>query len=544
MLRGLLRFSSWRLAVSPVATRANVTVDSLSYSPGYVPYFRKSLARKYNVVDEKNRYQSLDILLTRLSSHVGRRQYRMMNNLVERHLQSFKDRHLDWHGIKALPRGQLLDLLTELKMTPSEKAIFMTAVHSRVCGVLTEGTARDPQTICLRNGIERFGWRCGVRGHGSDIYFENKPGALPHAIAPHIPSSTRVSTVGDGAGSTLRGETEESRLDGSNTVVQVHDLLDFSVEGRLPRNDIHPRVWNAPFNPTFDIFCIGFEFLVSPADPRAKVQIVDAADAWRLHAEALRHVISETLELNATVTDPQPLDLEPGELHPADLACSDSAGGDLRNVFIDFDDENGVTIERRLRDPLTGKVYPWFTPAPPRRWVHGVPENLPFAPSIVIRCVYKSPLEPSDLKAAAEGVPPTLRRRPSEASFRAPLCEITCLSHPKACFWASPEEEQRITENIVEFAQKIPFALPFNLYFRVDPAAKLRPDQSSAPSLLAAERERRSASKKDFFDLSKYCDNTPAEPAATPAPDIEVDLNGSTDDDENPFPSASEDWRK
>ena len=202
--------------VSRPLTRGLISVADLAYTKFYSVPHRIRLAQKYDQVTDENRYASLDILLTRLSSHVGRRMYRLHTDL-EKYLPKFKSEGLDWHDIKSLSDAALTDLCDRvLGMSASEKVVFITAVDSRMCGVLTEGEVSDPQQLCSARGKQESGWRCGKGGHGSGVYFERKATAVDNTLIRQVPPQSDVQ-----------------RYEERGIHVEVRPEPDFSIVGRL-----------------------------------------------------------------------------------------------------------------------------------------------------------------------------------------------------------------------------------------------------------------------------------------------------------------------
>ena len=132
-------------------------------------------------------------------------------------------------------------------------------------------------------------------------------------------------------------------------------------------------------------------------------------------------------------------------------------------------------------------------------------------------------------------------------------------------------------QHILDYAQRIPFALPFNLFFRVDPSATLVGDpvtvtanhqkreesstgrknvDNGAPialrSVFAEERAKRLAEKSAFFDLAAYCGNDnvvgrpsdgDAEDETSKQPAVLV-LDAESEDDESvPLSSVPDEWK-
>jgi hypothetical protein len=458
-----------RLArVSQVPVRDVVSTSELTYSPRYAPPRRMTLSSSFDSVNEKNRFLSLDILLQKLSGYVGRRQYKMGCD-VSRHLDRFKELGVDLHELKFLPREELIELLnTRMEMTHAEKAVLLSALNVKVCGVLCRDKTRHSTLLCMNPGVSAFGWRCGQHGHTNDVYFEGKEQANPAVLQLAHRSATRVAC-----------------RDGIE--VEVRHQPDFSIVGRNTA-DLHPRIWNAPVNVSFVVTPIGFEFRVHPDDPRALHQIEEAAAEWELHLAVMQQVITEVLELYAVEREPQPLRLVPGEMGEPDIPeVQSSAFHTKRSASSSTDGMkgNGTVTEHRMMGS-NGQERSWFQTPLPQRFVNGVPEMLPFAPSIIIHSSYRQ-IE-RDISAV------DVSRR-----LMQPVVDISCLVHPSACFWWNTEEEEKSTRLILDYAKRMPFALPFNLYFRVDPVKQLR----GHPELVE-ERERLLSEKAAYFDMRHF----------------------------------------
>lgn len=496
----------------PGAITAVVSVASLAYTRRYDPSPRRlRLSARYDRVNDRNRFDSLDILLTRLSGHVGRRQYRMVVPL-DGVLARLRAEGIDWHDLKALGSSSVAELWNRLQLTPSERVVLNTALDARLCGVLTEAEgSRQPQTMCYRRGRVEHGWRCGHDGHGRDVYFEGKSDAL--------------------AATVVQRRAIVRRFIENGVSVEVRDAPDFALEGRL-RTTPHPRVWAAPADPRFNVLAVGFEMDVHPSDPRAGPYIGApwAAEAWRQHGEAVALVVWEMLETRAVERPPQPLPLVPGDvprpgtsvplspLAPAasgtsraarvpsivfasdddgdssttaetttvDSSFSDAAAAEEGPRPGDSDDGTtgggGVAVEYMMRT-ADGTLRPWFTPADPPVFRHGIPTHLPFAPTLCVRADLEFPRD-------ADG-------RVSEQRLRAPLLRLSVERHPNACFRMDEESESRFVSHVLDCARRMPFAVPFRLYLRVDPSRVLRADAA-----FEAERESRMAEKAPNFDLA------------------------------------------
>ena len=452
---------SLRLArISKVPVRDAVPASELVYSPRYALPRRMTLSSSFDSVSDKNRFLSLDLLLQKLSGYVGRRQYKMSCDLGS-HIGRFKELGVDLHELKFLPRDELIELLNnQLQLSHAEKAVLLAALNVKVCGVLCRDATRHSTKLCMNPGVAEHGWRCGQHGHTNDVYFEGKEQANPAVLQLAHRSAARVA-----------------RRDGIE--VEVRHEPDFAIVGRNTA-DLHPRIWNAPQNTAYVVTPIGYEFRVHPDDPRAQRQIEEAAAEWELHLAVLQQVISEVLELYAVEREPQPLRLVPGEMGEPDIPEVQSS------AFHSSSSAHGATVtEHRMMAP-NGRELPWFETPLPQRFVNGVPLLLPFAPTIILHSSYRQ-IE-RDVGAA------DVSRR-----LMQPVVDISCLVHPSACFWWNAEEEERSTRLILDYAKRMPFALPFNLYFRIDPAKLLRghPDQLE-------ERERLLREKANYFDLRHF----------------------------------------
>lgn len=456
---------TWRLArISQVPVRDVVPAAELVYSPRYAPPRRMTLSSSFDTVNDKNRFLSLNLLLQKLSGYVGRRQYKMSCDLSS-HIDRFKELGVDLHELKFLPRDELIELLNnQLKLNHAEKAVLLSALEVKVCGVLCRNATRHSTQLCMNPGVAAHGWRCGQHGHTNDVYFEGKEQANPAVLQLAHRSAARVA-----------------RRDGIE--VEVRHQPDFSIVGRNTA-DLHPRIWSAPANTSYVVTPIGFEFRVHPDDPRAAQQIEAAAAEWELHQAVMQQVIAEVLELYAVERAAQPLHLVPGEMGEPDVPEVQSSAFHTHHTTRSAA-AGGKVTEHRMMGP-NGQERSWFQTPLPQRFVNGVPQLLPFAPSIIIHSSYRQ-IE-RDVSAA------DVSRR-----LMQPVVDISCFVHPNACFWWSAEEEEKSTRLILDYAKRMPFALPFNLYFRVDPVKQLRahPEQMD-------ERERLLAEKAKYFDMRRF----------------------------------------
>mmetsp|Transcript_17271 Transcript_17271/g.19688 ORF Transcript_17271/g.19688 Transcript_17271/m.19688 type:complete len:581 (+) Transcript_17271:26-1768(+) len=487
--RALLKTSA--VVVSPAGA-------AQAYQNRYRMLKAMTLSRSFNEVSEENRYTSLRILLERLSGHVGRRQYKIHASL-ERHLDTLKAHKLDWHDVKALPLDDVLDLLGDglLKLSHQERVVLMSAWSAKVCGVLKKGTeVRHSETLCMRTGLSEHGWRCGKQGHVADVYFEGKQKRNSLALATELrPSAVRW---------------RDTRL---GAQVEVRPEPDFSIVGRL-QHETNPRIWSTPSNATFDVSVIGIEFRVHPDDPRAEPQIEAAANEWRQHAEVVRHVLWEMLELYGVEREPQSLSMKAGELGEPDeinaftaaftryksRQTDPSSAGDSNSESTRILEED-VVVEQRMASNSkssssstsddSASSTPWFLPPLPQQFSEqGVPACLPFAPSFVVRGTFQA-------------IDRTLHNDDDSFSraLMQPVMRIECFVHPAACYWLNPEDEAKCMGHVTAFASKIPFAVPFNLYLRIDPSRILRGDSGA---VFAKKRDDMMAAKAHWFDYASF----------------------------------------
>ncbi|KEG13401.1 hypothetical protein DQ04_01021020 [Trypanosoma grayi] len=419
------------------------------------------LSSSFDAVDESNRFVSLRLLLEKLSGCVGRRQYKMLCDLT-RHFDKLKDEGIDWHELKWLNREELLDLFENvLQLTHAERAVLLPALEAKMCGVLRRADTRHSTTLCINRGVSEHGWRCGLYGHTNDVYFEGKAKANPAALQLCHRSSIRS-------------------VERSGVRVDVRMAPDFSVVGRF-NHSLSPRVWSTPENPTFQVSTIGYEFRVHPDDPRVRPQIEAAAEEWELHAAVTQQVVWEMLEMYAVERSSQPLDLKPGEMGAPDCPSSYSSAFTVR---IESPHNGNTVTEQRMMSP-DGKEVPWFREPPQQQFADGIPLILPFAPSVIVR---------SSFRQVSRASPDDVSRQ-----LLQPVVDVTCFIHPLVCFWWSEEDEERCLSHIVEYAKRIPFALPFNLYLRVDTSKDLRSHPKRVEEMAKRQRE-----KEDFFDLRHY----------------------------------------
>ncbi|CBZ27578.1 conserved hypothetical protein [Leishmania mexicana MHOM/GT/2001/U1103] len=469
-----MRRTFYAAKISPVPVGDAALASSKAYHPRYALPRQMTLSSSFNTVTDKNRFTSLDLLLQKLSGYVGRRQYKMASDLTQ-HLEKFKELGIDWHELKFLQRDELVELLSgSLRLNHAERAVVLIALDAKVCGVLCRDTTRHSTKLCMNPGLAEHGWRCGQDGHTNDVYFEGKEQANPAVLQLAHRSAVRVA-----------------RRDGID--VEVRHEPDFSIVGRNSAQ-LNPRIWNAPEHSTFVVTPIGFEFRVHPDDPRAVHQIEEAASEWELHLEVVRQVIAEVLELYAVERGEQPLQLVPGEIGEPDVPEVYSSAFHARRSSSSQAKDDGPITEHRMMS-ANGAERPWFRTPLPQRFTRGVPELLPLAPTIILHSAFRS-IE-RDISSAE------VNRR-----LMQPVVDVSCLVHPNACFWWNAEEEERSTRLILDYAKRMPFALPFNLYFRVDSAKVLR----AKPSM-AEERESLLRAKLPLFDLRQF--RSVAQTAAT-----------------------------
>eukprot|EP00760_Papus_ankaliazontas_P035448 PhM_4_TR77/c0_g1_i1/m.42108 len=416
MRRSILRFA----ATTPRPEAATSHPDNLpNYDAKYKSRGRRRLSRKYDTLTDKNRFESLRLILDRLSGHYGRRQYKYrqdMKSLVQR----FEGMSLDWQDLKALAPEEFRLISDSMRLNAAERTILATALHSKACGVLTEGTtSASPQSLCFRHGVEGHRWRCGVNGHESETFFEHK--VTPTAA----PTLTKTQVVENGI------------------VVDTRPQPDFVIEGRLSE-EIVPRTWSAPKDARFNVMTMGFDFRVHPEDPRARIQISDHAHLWERHSEVVRVMLWEMLETFATETGTaQPYDIRVGDF------VQDTA------ITPHGTSPEGKYIEYRMMD-ADGTVRPFFMAPKPQPFHRGVPTFMPFAPSVIVRSVYHFP------------TPGTIDTVPH------PRLQIQVLSHGQACFKWNKDNEDKAMQYLLEYARKVPYTLPFFLYFRVDPMSMIK----------------------------------------------------------------------
>lgn len=453
-----MRCSRWCLKVS------NVAFDELSvwkpYSPRYAPMHKLSLSSSFDRVTEENRFLSMEILFSLLSGYAGRRQYPLAADLRPL-TDKFKSIGLDWHHLKCLDREDLSRIFQNLEMPYSERIVVLQALERRVCGVLCQSSSgRHSSEICLREGKLSHGWRCGLDGHVRDTYFEGKATMNPsHCMTTKKPELKDLDT-------------------GIKTI--VHSEPDFSVVGRF-HEVLHPRIWTVPNRPQFLIDLIGYEFRVHPTDPRASLQIERAEKEWQLHGSVIKLVLWEMLETFASARDPQPLDLQQGEVRGPDSPLSFSRTFNIQS------DIHGTAVEHRMQS--SGGERPWFTPPLPQRYADGIPVNLPYSPSVII---YSSFREIERNASVSNG----------DDRLYQPVMDVSVYVHPKACFFWSSQREKECVAHILTYAKRMPYALPFYLYFRVDTSRYIEEN----PSVRLRKDELMAAHQK-WFDLHNFCES-------------------------------------
>ncbi|RNF04073.1 hypothetical protein TraAM80_05425 [Trypanosoma rangeli] len=451
--------------VTKVPTRSVVLADALRYHPRYSVSRKMVLSNSFNSVDEKNRFISLQLLLEKLSGHVGRRQYKMMCDFTP-HFDKLKEEGIDWHELKWLNRTELIDLFDNvLALSRTERAVLLAAIEAKTCGVLRRSDTRHSTSICVNRGVAEHGWRCGLYGHTSDVYFEGKAKANPAALQLYHRSSVRS-------------------VERSGVRVEVRTAPDFSVVGRFDHS-LSPRVWSTPDNPVFQVSTIGYEFRVHPEDPRVVPQIEAAAQEWELHAAVTQQVLWEMLEMYAVERNPQPLELKLGEMGAPDCPSAYSSAFTVRDESTDeVADKQAARTEQRMLS-ADGREMPWFREPLPQQFENGIPIILPYAPSIVVK---------SSFRQVTRSSPADVERQ-----LLQPVVDITCFVHPQACFWWSEEDEERCLNHIVEYAKRIPYALPFNLYLRVDTTKNFRgvPDR-------VEEMRKRLEEKSHYFNPRRF----------------------------------------
>ncbi|CCW70839.1 unnamed protein product [Phytomonas sp. Hart1] len=197
------------------------------------------------------------------------------------------------------------------------------------------------------------------------------------------------------------------------------------------------------------------------------------------------------LETHAVERAPQPLELRPGEVGEPDAPQSFTSAfttewADSREG-LDAGAEKTIVEQRMMT--VEGEEQPWFHPPLHQKYTEdGVPQILPFAPSVVI----KSSFRQIQRRSFSEDITKQLMQ---------PVLDISFLVHPDACFWWNQENEEKCVNQILDYAKRVPFALPFYLYFRVDSSKQLR--------LNPEIQERKDAMLKEkskWFDLRHFCE--------------------------------------
>lgn len=426
------------------------------HTPRYSPLRKMNLSSSFDTLNDKNRFIPLEIIFKLLSGYAGKKQYRFIPDLSKR-IDDFKELDIDWHCLKAMNQYEVLDLFSSLELSHTEKSILLTALQKKVCGVLCQSSTRHSNKICFRTGIQSHGWRCGVDGHFNDVYFEGKGSALKFNDA------------------LVRCKNDS----GVSTVVKYEP--DLSIIGRY-HDIIHPRVWRTPENPIFSVEFIGYEFRVHPNDPRVRYQIEGAYSEWEMHAQITKQIIWEMLEMYATECDPQPLSLKSGEIGLPDSCCINSRAFSTEVV----DSHSKTHLVEYKMNTKDGREIPWFMNPLPQKFENGIPLNLPYAPSIVVKSSFKQLPRSSTLYEA-------------EKNVYQPLMDISIFIHPKVCFFWTSEDEQKCIDQILNYAKRMPYALPFYLYFRVDSSHYM----NSNPEIVKKKAELLKKKEK-YFNLRYF----------------------------------------
>lgn len=508
-----LMWSRTTLLLKTSAVVVSESPKSLSYEKRYRMLKKMTLSQAFNNVTEDNRYISLKLLLERLSGHVGRRQYHMSSSsrLPSTVFELLKQNHLDWHDLKSLSHAELLDVVGEglLHLNHQERTVLLTATTAKVCGVLRRGVdIRHSENICMNPGLLQHGWRCGKAGHSHDVYFEGKSKRNPLAL--HV--DRRPAAV-------VRRDVQ------FGTAVEVRKAPDFSIAGRM-RHETNPRVWSTPTNAVFDVSVIGFEFRVHPDDPRVGPQIEQAADEWRRHGEVVRHVLWEMLEMYGVERDPQPLHLEANEMGQPDQVNSYTsafsrrkrrpvAGSSASHENSQIREED-VVIEQRMESTSAsgGGGQPWFLPPLPQRFTNGIPDILPYPPTFIVRAAFKA------IDHSAHNDDDAFA-----AKLLQPVMSVTCYAHPNACYWLADDDLNKAMEHIASYAARVPYAIPFNLYLRVDPTRVLRGDDGK---VFRDQLAHLAASKSENFEIETFA-STQRKHAAAMRSGSEVDVDEPSD---------------
>lgn len=399
----------------------------------------------------------MEILFKSLSAYAGRRQYKIIPE-ISKYIPALREAGIDWHTLKSMDQVDLLELFSSLQLNHAERSILLTALQKKICGVLCESSTRHSNKICFREGVYSHGWRCGQEGHFNDVFFEGK-------------SSVPLLQY--------KNNAIKCRND-SGVCTIVKDEPDLSVIGRF-HDTIHPRVWRTPENPIFKVDLIGYEFRVHPNDPRVKYQIEGASSDWEMHAEITKQIIWEMLEMHATERDPQPLFLKPGEMGSPD-SCLSNSRAFAAEVW---DNSSNVSLIEYKMTTKDGREVPWFMNPLPQKFENGIPVNLPFAPSIVLKSSFKQ-------------LSRSLHSHETEKLINQPVMDISIFIHPKACFFWNAEDEQKCIRQILDYSKKIPYALPFYLYFRIDSSRHI----SCNPQL--QNKKNQLLKNKKCFDLQSF----------------------------------------
>ncbi|CAD2217138.1 hypothetical protein AGDE_01157 [Angomonas deanei] len=186
------------------------------------------------------------------------------------------------------------------------------------------------------------------------------------------------------------------------------------------------------------------------------------------------------LELYGVEREPQSLDLLPGEMGPPDQPREYTS---RFTVHTETGEDGEVSVEEQRLLTVDGKDKPWFQSPLEQQYENGVPTILPYAPSIIISSRFRQ-------------VRRTYENEDVTQQILQPVVDLTCYVHPNACFWWNDEDEEKCVKHILDYAKRLPYALPFNLYFRVDSTRNLRQQEE--------ELNRRTAGKSAYFDLRNF----------------------------------------
>ena len=534
--------SRYCLKLSAVTLRNNLSEEDLSYSHGYshAP-LKYKLSQKYDTVNDKNRFISLKLLFDRISGYVGRRQYKLKVDLKPLRY-TLEKQGIDWFDLKEIASDQsksisvyndtpeyavgyyenalfitpLEALFTRLNVPPSHIVIIMTILEQRICGVIT----RVPFTgaavsCCMAPGLEIHGWRCGKNGHLKNVYFEHKDSANDMLI--------------------LEKRSRVYKFINNGVTQYIHNEPDFQLDGRaqIPLEPL--RQWRQMTESKFDIITIGYDFRIHPNDPRVQPQIVDVANEWDIHAEAIRLTLLELLNQKAVVAPLQNLEIVPGEI---DLYQRENTITDYKNQFTEdapihiekFDNQREKYFIKRA----DGTIIPWFQPPESRVHNNNIPDNLPFCPTIIIKATISytpnnsnlltecpqtvndtasllrlpgSPLNTSqnlrDIDSASHTLSMDLSKKTTYLND--PLLKMTCMIHSDCCAQLNQNQEEELIEHVLEIAKKVPFAVPFYLYYRIDPihAVQSRLDNNTSKDLVN-ENSEIEGNSTSYFQLTEF----------------------------------------